>query len=170
MKARFGNSRIKDLGALGGGTIPTTNQAEVTALRLDISELKSQLLKLTDSHREVQVSKGRTQILRDAICSSETRVSAMSARASWEEPSQRVASEVGKASQVSAPTKLSRLEIRERYTVVTDLGADGNRYIEFWVDSVPDSHREEPDIQQMFDGQGTTDPANHRSASPDKLR
>ena len=50
--------------------------------------------------------------------------------------------------------------------MVTDLGADGNRYIKFWIDSLPESHREEPDLQQMSEGQSITDPSYHRSASP----
>ena len=40
-----------------------------------------------------------------------------------------------------------RLEERNGCTVATDIGADGARYIEFWVDATPDSQHEEVDIQ-----------------------
>ena len=49
---------------------------------------------------------------------------------------------------------------------MTDLGPDGSRYVKFWVGSVPESHHEETDTQQMFDGQSITDPTYHRRASP----
>ena len=78
-------------------------QAEDVALRVDVGELKGKLLKLIDSLRDVQVSVGNISVLRDVICSLETRVSAMTAQApteiSWETVSEKVASEVGRASE-----------------------------------------------------------------------
>ena len=41
--------------------------AEATALKSDISELKSQVLKLTDSYREIQLANGNIAVSRDAI-------------------------------------------------------------------------------------------------------
>ena len=35
----------------------------------------------------------------------------------------------------------------------------------FWVDSVPESHREEADVQQVFEGQSITDPAQEHRQS-----
>ena len=46
-----------------------------------------------------------------------------------------------------------RLEERDGYTVVTDISPDGVRYVKFWADAAPDSHHEEADAQQMFEGQ-----------------
>ena len=48
----------------------------------------------------------------------------------------------------------------------TNLGADGNRYVKFWVDSSAESLHEEHDLQQMFEGQSTTDPVDRRHTSP----
>ena len=50
-----------------------------------------------------------------------------------------------------------RLEEMEGYQVVTDINADGVRYIKFWVDASPESNREEEvDFQQTFDGHQCT--------------
>ena len=43
---------------------------------------------------------------------------------------------------------------------------DGPRYVKLWVDATPDNRHEEADIQQMFEGQRTTDPTYSRRAPP----
>ena len=49
---------------------------------------------------------------------------------------------------------------------MTDIGIDGEGYVKFWVDEVPESPRVDPDVQQMFAGQNITDPIYHSHASP----
>ena len=59
-----------------------------------------------------------------------------------------------------------QLEERDGYTIATDIGPDGARYVKFWVDAAPDSHHEEADFLQMFEGQNITDLMYSRRAPP----
>ena len=67
--------------------------------------------------------------------------------------------------EVRALLPTERIDEVDGRSEVTDVGMDGERYVTSWIDEVPDSPPEDPDVQQMFAEQDITAPAHHTSAT-----